>query len=92
VALADSPPDIAEQLRAGLKKRYEKPPVEALELCLGRNVPLARARQLLFHPDEEDMRAFPDLIAMPPAGAPDSHPQRVVQVRPEQRSPACTRV
>eukprot|EP00198_Chlamydomonas_reinhardtii_P008105 XP_001697442.1 predicted protein [Chlamydomonas reinhardtii] len=80
VALAETPPDIADQLRAGLRKRYDKPPVEALELCLGRNVPLARARQLLFHPGEDDMRVYPDLIAMPPAGAPDSHPQRVVQV------------
>ncbi|GFR45643.1 hypothetical protein Agub_g7052, partial [Astrephomene gubernaculifera] len=79
-ALQDIPPDIADQLKTGLLKRYNKPPLEELELCLGRNVPLQKARQILFAPEEEDMRLYPALIAMPPPGAPDNHPQRSVQV------------
>ncbi|EFJ48820.1 hypothetical protein VOLCADRAFT_90467 [Volvox carteri f. nagariensis] len=80
VALQESPPDISEQLKAGLKKRYEKPPVDEIAVCLGRHVPLSKARQMLFDPDEDDMRLYPALIAMPPSGAPDTHPQQKVQV------------
>ncbi|KAG2483192.1 hypothetical protein HYH03_017927 [Edaphochlamys debaryana] len=79
-ATSDSPTDIVEQLRAGLGKRYAKPPAEEMGLVLGRSVPIEKARQLLFAPEEKDMRLYPLLIAMPPPGAPDSHPQRLVQV------------
>ncbi|KXZ48678.1 hypothetical protein GPECTOR_26g581 [Gonium pectorale] len=79
-ALQGSPPDISEQLRMGLTKRYDKPPVRELELCLGRSVPLEKARQLLFFPSDEDMALYPQLLATPPPDAPDSHPQRAVQV------------
>ncbi|PNH12618.1 hypothetical protein TSOC_000437 [Tetrabaena socialis] len=79
-AVRDGPEDVAAQLRTGLRKRYDAPPLEEMGRCLGRNVPLQKARQLLFHPSGDDMRLYPHLIAMPPPGAPDSHPQLRVQV------------
>ncbi|GLC42715.1 hypothetical protein PLESTB_001130700 [Pleodorina starrii] len=80
VALEEAPPAVADQLKAGLRKRYDRPPVDGMELCLNRNVPVKKAQQLLFSPSEEDMRLYPALVAMPPPGAPDDHPQRAVQV------------
>ncbi|GLI59337.1 hypothetical protein VaNZ11_001196, partial [Volvox africanus] len=80
VALQEIPPDIVEQLKAGLEKRYDKPPVDEMAQCLKRILPLSKARQLLFNPTEEDMQLYPALIAMPPAGAPDTHPQQKIQV------------
>lgn len=40
-----------------------------------------QARQILFYPDADDMALYPRLLAMPPPGAPDSHPQTRCQVR-----------
>lgn len=34
-----------------------------------------QARELLFYPDGECMGLYPRLLASPPAGAPDTHPQ-----------------
>ncbi|GIL77546.1 hypothetical protein Vretimale_2922 [Volvox reticuliferus] len=80
VALQEIPPNIAEQLNAGLKKRYDNPPVEEMARCLNRILPLSEARQLLFNPTEEDMQLYPALIDMPPAGSPDNHAQQKIQV------------
>lgn len=74
------PPDLVEQMTAGLRRRFQRPPLADMELCLGRSVPLEKARQLLFYPDADDMALYPSLIAMPPPGAPDNHPQLRVQV------------
>jgi hypothetical protein len=54
-------------------------------LCTGdarllRSALHVQARELLFYPAAEDMGLYPQLLAAPPAGAPDTHPQAKAQV------------
>lgn len=42
--------------------------------CLRLSLPL-QARQLLFYPSDEDMALYPLLLAHPPPGADQEHPQ-----------------
>ena len=39
------PPDLVEQMTAGLRRRFDRPPVGDVELCLGRPVPLEKVRK-----------------------------------------------
>lgn len=74
------PPELVEQIPQSLQRRHAKPPLDELSACLKRAVPLPRARALLFYPGEGDMRLYPQLLAMPPQGSAEDHPQFKVQV------------
>lgn len=74
------PAELVEQMSVGLNKRHAKPPLDELSACLKRQVPLAKARSMLFYPDEEEMRLYAQLLAMPPPGSTEEHSQFKVQV------------
>ena len=74
------PEDIAVQIRAGLRRQYDKPPVNETEAVLRANATPDRVRQLIYWPDADDAALYPRLIASPPPGAPKDHPAARCQV------------
>ena len=76
----DMPPDIAAQIRAGLARQYDAPPVEQTALVLRSNCTVARLRQMIYWPTNEDAELYPALIRSPPPGAPSTHPSARTQV------------
>ena len=76
----DLPPDIAAQIRAGLARQYDAPPVEQTALVLRSNCTVDRLRQMIYWPTEEDAELYPALIRSPPPGAPSTHPSARTQV------------
>ena len=74
------PEDIAVQIRAGLRRQYDKPPVNETEAVLRANATPDRVRQLIYWPDADDAALYPRLIATPPPGAPKDHPAARCQV------------
>ena len=74
------PEDIAVQIRAGLRRQYDKPPVNETEAVLRANATPDRVRQLIYWPDADDAALYPMLIASPPPGAPKDHPAARCQV------------
>ena len=76
---SDMPEEVASQIRAGLRRRFDAPPLVTLEATLGAGAwsSVHGARKLLYFPDEEDMRAYPRLLALPPYPheASQDHPQ-----------------
>ena len=74
------PEDIAVQIRAGLRRQYDKPPVKETESVLRANANPDRVRQLIYWPDADDAALYPMLIASPPPGAPKDHPAARCQV------------
>lgn len=76
----DLPEDIAVQIRAGLRRQYDKPPVNETEAVLRANATPDRVRQLIYWPDADDAALYPALIASPPPGAPKDHPAARCQV------------
>ena len=76
----DMPPDIAAQIRAGLARQYDAPPVEQTALVLRSNCTVDRLRQMIYWPTDEDAELYPALIRSPPAGAPSTHPSARTQV------------
>lgn len=54
----------------GIRKKYDAPPVDAVELVLRCRVSEAHVRQLLYYPTDEDMKVYPRLMMSPPPGAP----------------------
>ena len=68
------------QMRAGLARQYANPPVAQTERCLRRNLTPERCRALVYWPDEDDASLYPALLANPPPGAPEDHPQFRCQV------------
>eukprot|EP00163_Fabomonas_tropica_P005512 TRINITY_DN15034_c0_g1_i1.p1 TRINITY_DN15034_c0_g1~~TRINITY_DN15034_c0_g1_i1.p1 ORF type:complete len:545 (-),score=72.19 TRINITY_DN15034_c0_g1_i1:134-1768(-) len=79
----ESMPDAesAKMLRAGLQKMYDQPALADLEKVIRKRMNIQKARQLLFWPEPEDMALYVKLLASPPTGAPDSHPQRKAQIQ-----------
>ena len=80
--LADptTPDEIQAQIRAGLARQYANPPVAQTERCLRQNLTPERCRALVYWPDEDDASLYPALLADPPHGAPEDHPQFRCQV------------
>lgn len=76
----DLPPDMAAQIRAGLARQYDAPPVEQTALVLRSNCTVDRLRQMIYWPTEEDAELYPALIRSPPPGAPSTHPSARTQV------------
>ena len=76
----DLPPDMAAQIRAGLARQYDAPPVEQTTLVLRSNCTVDRLRQMIYWPTEEDAELYPALIRSPPPGAPSTHPSARTQV------------
>lgn len=76
----DLPPDIAAQIRAGLARQYDAPPVEQTALVLRSNCTVDRLRQMIYWPTKEDAELYPALIRSPPPGAPSTHPSARTQV------------
>jgi hypothetical protein len=70
-------PDVesAEQLKQGLRRHWEKPPLEELELISRRTYNLREARLLLFFPEPVDMLAYVAFINGGGKGTPSNHPQ-----------------
>ena len=66
----DLPPDIAAQIRAGLARQYDAPPVEQTALVLRSNCTVDRLRQMIYWPTEEDAELYPALIRSPPPARP----------------------
>ena len=64
----------AEQLKTGLRKLWDQPPLEALELMAQRTYNLDQARLLLFFPEPVDMATYVALIMPAEKGAPKTHP------------------
>ncbi len=60
---------------------HARPPVALLP-------PASQARQLLFYPTEDDMRLYPQLLAMPPAAQPQPQPQPGGQGQGDAAPPA----
>ena len=75
-----TPDEIQAQIRAGLARQYANPPVAQTERCLRRNLTPERCRALVYWPDEDDASLYPALLANPPPGAPEDHPQFRCQV------------
>ncbi|KAG1668888.1 hypothetical protein FOA52_016057 [Chlamydomonas sp. UWO 241] len=73
------PADIAAQIASAIRGKWDTPPVAHLK-ALGLDMSAEKARQLLFHPEEADMRLYPRLLAAEPAGAGSDHPQFKVMV------------
>ena len=74
----DMPMEVAAQITAGLRRRFECPPIANLEAALGspsgggdgvegQAWTADQARKLLFWPDDDEMRVYPRLLALPPA-------------------------
>ena len=76
----DLPPDIAAQIRLGLARQYDAPPVEQTALVLRSNCTVDRLRQMIYWPTKEDAELYPALIRSPPPGAPSTHPSARTQV------------
>jgi tetratricopeptide (TPR) repeat protein len=76
----ETPKEIQTQIRAGLARQYANPPVSQTERCLRQNLTPDRCRGLVYWPDEDDAQMYPALLADPPNGAPESHPQFRCQV------------
>eukprot|EP00903_Cladosiphon_okamuranus_P015379 g14205.t1 len=66
--------------RKELLKLYEHPKVAQLEAVLLKRVTEEEARHILFFPDQDQAAYYPTLVANPPKGAPEEHPQRAVQI------------
>ena len=75
-----TPDEIQAQIRAGLARQYANPPVAQTERCLRQNLTPERCRALVYWPDEDDASLYPALLADPPPGAPEDHPQFRCQV------------
>lgn len=60
---------------------YEHPKVAQLEAVLLKRITEDEARHILFFPDQDQAAYYQKLVANPPKGAPEEHPQRAVQVR-----------
>lgn len=75
-----TPDEIQAQIRAGLARQYANPPVAQTERCLRQNLTPERCRALVYWPDEDDASLYPALLADPPQGAPEDHPQFRCQV------------
>ncbi len=63
-----------------LLKLYDNPKVPQLEAILLKRITEEEARHILFFPDQDQAAYYQALIANPPKGAPEDHPQRAVQV------------
>jgi hypothetical protein len=66
---------IAETVLGALKKQFDSPPTAEIEVVLRKNTGDAKAREIMFFPQPEDMDYWPDLISQAPDGAPKEHPQ-----------------
>ena len=73
-------PDPRKQVETRLRKEWDEPKAKELEFCLRKRVSEEEARHFLFFPTEEQIEAYVTLICDPPAGAPSTHPQHVLQV------------
>ncbi|UPR05270.1 hypothetical protein HOP50_20g86200 [Chloropicon primus] len=65
--------ELKDQVKQGLTRRYEKPPVEVIEQVLRKRMDEDAARRVLFYPDDEDASLYPLLLQNPPPGAPVDH-------------------
>jgi hypothetical protein len=74
-AQAEEEAKIAETVLGALKKQFDAPPTAEIELVLRKNTSDAKARELMFFPQPEDMDYWPALISQAPDGAPKDHPQ-----------------
>ena len=74
----DMPEEVASQITAGLRRRFDHPPVAHLDACMGGVKAWSQesARQLFFYPNDEDMRLNPSLLTLPsPDADSQDHPQ-----------------
>uniref|UniRef100_A0A7S1DV65 Uncharacterized protein n=1 Tax=Hemiselmis andersenii TaxID=464988 RepID=A0A7S1DV65_HEMAN len=71
--------EIADKVEGSLRKRWEKPPTEEMEIVLRKRMVDDEARQVLFFPTDQDMHYYQALILSPPDGSPKDHPANAVQ-------------
>jgi hypothetical protein len=73
--------ELISQLVARFNHEWDFPRVQELEFLLQKRFTPDEVRHVLFFPDSEMQAAlYPLLIASPPEGAPNDHPQRQVQI------------
>ena len=66
--------ELKDQVRAGLTRRYENPPLQVIEECSRKRMDVTAARKLLFYPGDEEAAMYPIMLRNAPIGAPVDHP------------------
>ena len=72
--------ELKSQVKEGLKRRYQKPPVKIIEEVLRKRLDEDKARKILFYPEEKEATLYPLLLQNAPKGAPSDHPSTKSQI------------